>query len=159
MTNNKYIPWGRVCLPEGSWLFLSNVKMGWRLLISDNDGICPFQQAHIHIPDRSTSADPALEPSSLSQGKSCLAPCYFWLCLCLWDPLTFSNENKTTEGAALWLAESSGMRKDWGLKPQISSVGLEWARHLGPVISRAGTCGERGGHHLVSDKSYFVLIN
>lgn len=74
--------------------------MCWQLLISGK-GICPLYPAHIHIPDLSTPADLALEPASLSQGKSCLAPCYFWLCLCLWDPLTFSNENKTTEGAAL----------------------------------------------------------
>lgn len=97
--------------------------MCWQLHFSDKDtGICPFHQAHIHIPDLSTSADPALEPNSLSQGKSCLAPCYFWLCLCLWDPLTFSNENKTTEGAALafGLLRAVGWAKAEGLNLKLA---------------------------------------
>lgn len=39
--------------------------------------------------------------ASPSQGKPRLAPsCYFWLCFCLWDPLTFSNENKTAAAPA-----------------------------------------------------------
>lgn len=66
-----------------------------------------------------------MEPASLSaspsQGKPCLAPCYFWLRFCLWDPLTFSNENKTTEGCclSLWLAASNRERQ--GLKSKTSN--------------------------------------
>lgn len=48
-----------------------------------------------------TAVEPASLSASLSQGKTCSAPCcYFWLCFCLWDPLTFSSKKTNPQKAA-----------------------------------------------------------
>lgn len=116
-------------------------------------GSAHFTQ-HIHIPDLSTSA----EPTSLSQG---LAPCYFWLCLCLWDPLTFSNENKTTEGAALAFGSlrAVGWAKAEGLNLKLAV--WDWNEPGSSDLSFQGQ--EPAGREEViiwfQINAHFVLIN